>query len=314
MMCPAWSLPALLLLPAQMLFAQSEFSYSDPLQQNDRMSRWQPVLTVSANARDGFDERMRQYLKTVESLRLLAGARNSGELQYAWREGQSRQLDGEWAIRVFDYASRDLGTSARWAAAYHLVKPDAPGDVKRSTRTSDGSWTEPQRMRAIRGGNFMAGRLGRYVGLSDEQFELAAGMVQVKQDVGYIIDRYARGECAIRECYDSVLRDHRLGHDDPDGRFYTGLGRTHEDYSRREAGAVLMHSIARSATSRFASRPGNTESVASKKASTGSLRGRPDRSFRPEGDVGGGGRRHRYLEVMDDQPGMTFCNDRDGCD
>ncbi|MDO9436615.1 hypothetical protein [Hydrogenophaga sp.] len=285
---------------------------------SNHISRWQPIVNISKNARPVFDEKMRSYLRSMESLRLLSGANSSGELQAAWLEGQAEVLDGEWVKRVFDHSSKDL-KGFRWLAAYNLVKVGAPGDIKRSTKTTDGTWTKDRMYQAKRAGNFMAGILGRHVGLSDQDFELAAGVVQMMQDSGYVIDGVVKGRCSLQKCWNNIVSDHDFGSDDNDGLYYSGLGRSHQDSQRRKAGADYLRSLKQTSEKQAALSEHSESSLISDSSSIND--GSTNRSSDREGssfevgvdDQRTGSTRYRYLDVIEEAPGITYCANRDGC-
>lgn len=281
---------------------------------------WRAELIIPKGSREKYDAAVREYILSVESLRVLRGDVNSNRLQAVWEISRAQTIDLSKAAQMIDVVGSDLGRFGHGLVAYHFMKPDGPGDVKRSAPTSyivgrDRSENDRKDV-----GNIFAGALAEHVGAERSHFDVAAGLIQLKQDIGYI----RRGK-PIRK----VFEYHWPGFDDPRGILFTTLGQRHVSRTRLERGRSFISGLVSESTPRA---PGPRMTSQRQEPIVGGWR---DDSI--ENIPGAGSRTQRedrlpksrenqrrsdtdldpririeYQELFPDEP-FTMCVERDGC-
>jgi|GEM_PF-6261222 len=192
-------------------------------------------------------------------------------------------------------------------ATFVYVLPFMPGDPKRRVgavmRQDDGS---VERSAGKNWGNFQAGALGQWSGVSPQVVNVGADLVQMAQDASYIASQLIAGK--------APQLDHDFGMDDPEGGRYRSLGAS---YARRSENAHLYRALERAKRSpvhevRIGPIGGSKrhDQVKSQIRAKRIENGRVDRPDRDR--TGANPNRVRYGDLISDQP-WTMCVDRDGC-
>lgn len=246
----------------------------------------------------------------MESIRLLRGDMNSDRLAAAWSVSRADVFNADVATRIVGQLSDDLPQAGKAMAAFLFVRPDAAGDVKRSTLPLGVPWSQEDRRQAKVVGNNIAGALSAHIGLSREVTAAGAGAVQLAQDLHYIINGYAAGSCAFLSCIQKTFSDHWPGSDDPSGIDQTDAGRRQYEALQRRQQVNRVLELIHGSSLEY---PGQSRKD-SNKVQTPSAQRIPDR-WTAQGREGSdrNSPRYEYGELMSDEP-WTMCVSRTGCD